>query len=180
MVPGGYDNVTALGRAPGPRAGRWFLGRRGSGGRGWSAGAGEQTGDRGAAGEDELGPGVASGEVSDSRAGVAGESGGGGEQAQPQPLGFPAAGGMLGVAEHLGPGDEFAGQLHDRAPDAVLVEPVQGQILQAGVLGGADAVLAAGPAAVAQLELRDLGAGSAGAGVGGERGDPVAVVVGDA
>ena len=148
IVPGGHDNVTALGRAPGPRAGRRVLGRRGSGSRGWSAGAGVQTGDRGAAGEDELGPGVAGGEVSDEHAGVAGQAGGGGEQSQPQSLGFPAPGGVVAEAEHLGPGDELAGQLHDRAPDAVLVEPVQGQVRQSGVLGGADAVLAAGAAAV--------------------------------
>ena len=55
----------------------------------------------------------------------------------------------------------------------------KGQVGQTGVLGGPDAVLAAGAAAVAQLEVGDLGVRSAGAGVGGERGDPVAVVVGD-
>ena len=44
---------------------------------------------------------------------------------------------------------------------------------QAGVLGDVDAVLAAGPAAVADLEVGELGARPAGAGVGGERGDAV-------
>jgi hypothetical protein len=38
--------------------------------------------------------------------------------------------------------------LHDRAPDLVLVEPVQRKVLQAGVFRGADAVFAAGAAAV--------------------------------
>ena len=81
------------------------------------------------------------GEVGDESAGVRGDRGGGGEQPQSQPFGFPAASGVFGEAEHLGPGQEFAGQLHDLAPDAVLVEAVQRQVAQAGVLGGADAVL---------------------------------------
>ena len=50
---------------------------------------------------------------------------------------------------------------------------------QADVLGDADAVLAAGPAPVAQLEVGELGPGSAGGRVGGERGDAVPVDVGD-
>src|SRR5699024_2212704 len=45
-----------------------------------------------------------------------------------------------------------------------------------GVLGSADAVLAAGAAAVAQFEVGEL----TGRGVGGEAGDAVAVGVGDA
>jgi hypothetical protein len=69
--------------------------------------------------------------------------------------------------------------LDDLAPDAVLVEPVQREVAQPGVLRRPDPVLAAGPAAVAEFEVGDLGGGSAGAGVGRERGDPVAVCVGD-
>ena len=38
-----------------------------------------------------------------------------------------------------------AGQGHDQAPDTVLVEPLQGEVVKSGVLGAADAVLAAGP-----------------------------------
>jgi hypothetical protein len=56
---------------------------------------------------------------------------------------------------------------------------VQRQVGQAGVLRGADAVLAAGPAAMPQFQIRDLGAGPAGGGVGRERGDTVAVGIGD-
>ena len=68
------------------------------------------------------------------------------------------------------------GERDDGAPDLVLGEVVQRQVGQAGVFGDADAVLAAGPAAVAQFEVGQLPAG----GVGGERGDPVPVGVGDA
>jgi hypothetical protein len=53
-----------------------------------------------------------------------------------------------GVAEHLGPSEQFAGQLHDRAPDPVLVEAVQREVAQPGVFRRADPVLAAGAAAV--------------------------------
>ena len=53
------------------------------GGRGFavgSAGSGKFAGDRGSAGEYELGPGVVSGQVRDESAGVMGQCGGGGEQ----------------------------------------------------------------------------------------------------
>ncbi len=88
---------------------------------------------------------------------------GGGEQAQPQAFGFPAAGGAV-QGEHLHPGQQFAGQGDDLAPDLVLGEAVQGQVAQAGVLGAADAVLAPGAAAVAQFQVSELAA----LGVGGE------------
>ena len=71
---------------------------------------------------------------------------------------------MLDQREHLGPGGELAGQRDDGAPDAVLVQLVQGQVGQPGVLRGADAVLGAGLAAVAQTEVGELAAGPAGAG----------------
>src|SRR4051812_39822965 len=157
-------------------------GRRGgrgpTGGRalGAGGGGGDRRGDRGPTGEQQLGPVVAGGEVEHEGSRVVGEASGGAEQSQPELFGFPAPRRVLGVAERLGPGQEFAGQLDDGAPDAVVVEPVQRQILQAGVLGGPDAVLAAGPATVAQFEVGELGAGPARAGVGDERGDPVAVV----
>jgi hypothetical protein len=51
--------------------------------------------------------------------------------------------------EHLHPGEQFTGQGDDLAPDLVLGESVQREVAQAGVLGAADAVLAAGAAAVA-------------------------------
>ncbi len=71
---------------------------------------------------------------------------------------------------------ELAGQAHDRAPDLVLVEVVQRQVGQAGVLGAPDPVLAAGAAVVPQLELGELPAG----GVRGERGDAQPVDIGEA
>jgi hypothetical protein len=53
----------------------------------------------------------------------------------------------------LHPGDQLDGERDDGAPDLVLGEVVQRQIGQPGVFGVADAVLAAGPAAVPQLEV---------------------------
>jgi len=50
---------------------------------------------------------------------------------------------------------------------------VQGQVVQSGVFGDSDPVFAAGPAPVPQFEVLQL----AGAGVGGERGQPVAIDV---
>lgn len=35
---------------------------------------------------------------------------------------------MFGMREQAGPGDEVAGEGDDRAPDPVLVEPVQGEV----------------------------------------------------
>jgi len=79
----------------------------------------------------------------------------------------------------LHPGGELDGEGDDGAPDPVGVEAVQWQVGQAGVLGDPDAVFAAGAAAVSQLQVRQPGAWAAGAGVGGERGDPKPVDVGD-
>jgi hypothetical protein len=50
--------------------------------------------------------------------------------------------------EHLHPSGQLAGQGNDREPYAVLAEVVQRQVTQAGVFGQADAVFAAGAAAV--------------------------------
>lgn len=50
--------------------------------------------------------------------------------------------------EHLYPRSEFDGQADDLDPDLVGVEAVEGQTGQAGVLGSADAVLAAGAVSV--------------------------------
>ena len=73
IVPGGHDSATALGRVAGSTGRSGFLGRR-DGGRGSVSRGGREAGDRGAAGEDELGPGVAGGQVQHEPAGVAGES----------------------------------------------------------------------------------------------------------
>jgi hypothetical protein len=97
---------------------------------------------------------------------------------QPQTLGLPPAGWVLGQRERLGPGDEFAGQRDDGAPDPVLVQVVQGQVGQSGVLRASDAVLGAGSAAVAQFEVGELAVRPAGWGVGCECGQPVPVGVG--
>jgi hypothetical protein len=102
-------------------------------------------------------------------AAAADEAPGHGEQAQARPFEFPAAGGP-GEGEHGHPGEQFAGQGDDLAPDLVLGVAVQGQVAQAGVLGGADAVLASGAAAVAQFQVGELPA----LGVGGKAGEPVA------
>jgi DNA-binding CsgD family transcriptional regulator len=58
--------------------------------------------------------------------------------------------------EGLHPGDQVPGQGDDRAPDLVGVEVVQRQVGQPTVLGGSDAVLGAGPAAVPQLEVASM------------------------
>jgi hypothetical protein len=42
-------------------------------------------------------------------------------------IGFPAAGGP-GQGEHLGPGQQFAGQGHDLPPDLVLGEAVEREV----------------------------------------------------
>ena len=52
-----------------------------------------------------------------------------GDGEDPQPLGFPAAGGAI-AGEHLGPGQQLAGQQDDLAPGLVLRIAVQGQVPQ--------------------------------------------------
>ena len=103
----------------------------------------------------------------------AGEGGGDGEDPVAEPFGFPPSGVVAGEAEELHPGGELGGESDQRA---VLVEVVQGEVGQAGVLGVADPVFGARPAAVLQFEIGQLSA----FGVGGERGDPVPVDVGQA
>jgi hypothetical protein len=60
------------------------------------------------------------------------------------------------------------------APDLVLGEVVEREIAQAGVLRGADPVLAPGAAAVPQLEVGQLGCRARRCGCRRERGDAVA------
>jgi len=72
---------------------------------------------------------------------------GGGEQAQPQPFGFPGAGRAV-QSEHLHPGGQLAGRGHPLAPQLVGREALQREVMQPGVLGGADAVLTPCAAAV--------------------------------
>jgi hypothetical protein len=88
---------------------------------GWSAGReGVQPGD---CSGDLGGPGPGRGDTQPQAPRAADQAPGGGEQAQPQPFGFPAAG-FAFQGEHLHPGQQFAGHGHDLAPDLVLGEPV--------------------------------------------------------
>ena len=93
----------------------------------------------------KAGPGVAGLVAQDGAAGVVGDDGGDGHQAQADRAGLPGAGGGVGHGEQLGEGQQVAGQSHDQAPDTVLSEPLQGKAVKPGVLGTADTVLAAGP-----------------------------------
>jgi len=68
--------------------------------------------------------------------------------------------------EPLHSGGELGGQDNDSAPDVVLVQGVQGQVAQPGVLGAPDAVLGAGPAAAVQVGQLLIDT------VGGDGGDP--------
>lgn len=95
-----------------------------------------------------------------------------GQEAQAEPFRFPAAG-VPGQGEELGPGQQLAGQGDDLAPQLVLGEALERQVPQPCVLGAADAVLAASPPPVAELEVGELAA----PGVGGEDGETVPVDV---
>ncbi len=97
------------------------------------------------------------------------ELGGGGEQPKPQAAGLPQG-------DLAGQGEQVEGDLDDLQLDLVLRGAVEGEVLQAGGAGGADAVLAAGPLAVAQFEGGDRLARR----VGGKAGQPHAVGVGEA
>ena len=90
-----------------------------------------------------------------------------------QASGFPGAGRAV-EGEHLHPGGQFAGHRHQLALELVLVEAVQREPAQPGVLGAPDPVLTACLAAVTQLQVSEL----PGAGVGGEADDAVPVDVG--
>src|SRR4051794_2300786 len=92
-------------------------------------------------------------------ASAADEGGGDGEDPQPESFGFPAARLVANEGEQLGPGGQFGGEPDEGAPDAVLVEVVQRQVRQSGVLADPDAVLGAGAAAVPQLQIGQLPTG---------------------
>jgi hypothetical protein len=109
------------------------------------------------------GPGPVCGHAQPQAAAAADQAPGDGEDPQPQPSRFPAAGRAV-KGEHLHPGQQLAGQRDDLAPDLVLGEAVQGQVAKPGVLGAPDPVLAPGPALVPQFQVGQLPA----AGVGGE------------
>ncbi len=74
------------------------------------------------------------------------------EHPQANTFRFPPTCFVVGEPEHLCPCRQVQSELDDGQPDAVLVEPVQREVGQSGVLGGADTVFAAGAAAVPQFE----------------------------
>ena len=103
--------------------------------------------------DDQPTPGGLLGEVEDDAAGSSGEGRGDGVEPVAQPFRLPTAGFMTGEREHPSPGLQLGGEGDDLAPDPILVEPVEGEVGQAGVFRDPDAVLAAGAATMPQLEL---------------------------
>jgi hypothetical protein len=142
---------------------------------GWSADReGLQAGDRGG---EIPGPRPSPGQSQSQpqAAAAAGKASRGGEEPQAQPFRFSAAG-LPGESEHLGPGQESAGEGDDLAPELVLGEAIEGAgPLQPSVLGAADPVLAAGAPAVPQFEIGEL----AFLRVDGEGGEEVPVDAGE-
>ena len=111
---------------------------------------------------DEVGPRGVGGEAEVDAAGVSGDAPGSGEQPQSQAFGFPPAGRVVGQGEQLHPRGELDGERDDRDPDLVLREAVQRQVGQAGVLADPNAVLGAGPTAMAQFQVGELAVGRPG------------------
>jgi len=83
--------------------------------------------------------------------GVAGDAAADREQSQPYTFRFLSTCGVVGQGDHLHPRCQLDGEGRNREPDLILREAVQRQVRQAGVLGCADAILAAGAAPVPQL-----------------------------
>ena len=95
-------------------------------------------------GGDLPGPGPAFGEAEPQAPAAAGRGGRLRRRCAGTPFRLPAAG-VAGECEHLRPGEQFAGQGDDLAPDLVLGEAFQRQVPQPSVLRAADPVLASGP-----------------------------------
>jgi len=145
----------------------------------WSAGCeGLRAGDGGG---DLGGPGPNGGDAQPQPAPAAGDAPGRGDQAQPQPLGFPGAAAAAWVprrgraveGEHLRPGGQFGGHCDELAPDLVLSEAVQGQVAQPGVVSGA--ILPPAAPVVQQFQVSEL----ATVGVRCEASEPVPAQVGE-
>lgn len=66
---------------------------------------------------------------------------------------FRPANFLFGEREQFSPRQQVQGELDDRQPDASLIGPVQRELVQTGVLGGADPDLAAGAAAVPTFDI---------------------------
>ena len=88
----------------------------------------------------KVAPGVAGLVAQDGAAGVVGDDGGDAYQPQADRPGLPGAGGGGGQGEQLGEGQQVTGQGHDQAPDTVLRETLQGEVVEPGVFCTADAV----------------------------------------
>ena len=140
---------------------------RGSGRWGWES---LESGDRVV---DQLGPWGSVAEVQDGASGSAGDGGGDAEQPVAEPFRFPTPCLVTGQREHPGPGLQLGRQRDDLAPDPVLRERFQGQVLKPHVLGETDPVLAPRPPSVADLKIGELPAG----GVGREGGQSISVDV---
>lgn len=97
---------------------------------------------------DCVGPGPVRVDVQDTASGGVHETAGHGEDPQPESFRLVGAG-RDREGEAGAPGQQVLGQRGDGDPDPVLVDTVEGQVGQAGVLRRADAVLDAGMSAVA-------------------------------
>jgi hypothetical protein len=139
-----------------------------------SARGGWQRGEARERGGEGVGPGPGALQAQGRAAGVEGEPGGCVQQSVAQRLGL--AGGELAVErESLCPGGQVLGDQGELEPDGVVVEVAEREVLQAGLLGGANAVFGGGAGAVRALELDRV------AFEVGQRGqEAVAVVVGEA
>ena len=92
----------------------------------------------------KVAPGVAGLVAQDGAAGVAGDNSEDAYQPQADRPGLSGAGGGGGQDEQLGEGQQVTGQGHDLAPDMVLRETLQRELVEPGVFCATDAVLAAG------------------------------------
>ena len=110
------------------------------------------------AGQDPHGFGCMFGEVEDLVPGAAHEGRGDLEQPRAEPFGFPFPRVVPGEGDGLHPGDELGGELDDLAPDLVLREGLQRELLKAHVLGVTDPVFAACTATVPQFQDGKLAA----------------------
>lgn len=79
------------------------------------------------------------------------------QEALAQPLGL-GEGQLALEAEKTGPGEQLLGDQRELQPHLVVFEGGEGQVAHPGVLAAADLVLDFCPAAVAQLQGRDVGA----------------------
>jgi hypothetical protein len=90
-------------------------------------------------------------QAQDEAAGMADDAGGEVEEPVAQRLGF-GVGQWAGKQQRLGKAGEVLGGKDELEPDGVAAPPVEGEVGQAGGLGGADAVLDPGALAVPQLQ----------------------------